>query len=65
MNIPEETLNEWLEVLKDKADTLYRDSRWNTGLAKEELFCEAEGIQSAVDYIVEKIEEMKNDNTDQ
>lgn len=59
MNIPEETLNEWLEVLKDKADTLYRDSRWSSGFTKEELFCEAEGIQSAVDYIVEKIEEMK------
>lgn len=60
MNIPESTLNGWLEALKDKADMLYRDSRRNTGLAKEELYCEAEGVQSAVKYIVKKLVEMKN-----
>lgn len=61
MNIPESTLNEWLEVLKDKADMLYRDSTRNYGLPKEELFCEAEGVQSAVEYIVKKLVEMKNE----
>jgi hypothetical protein len=65
VNIPEATLNEWLETLKDKADGLYRDSRWNSGITKEELFCEAEGIIDTVDYILGKIKELKNGYTNQ
>lgn len=65
MNIPESILNGWLEALKDKADALYRDSRWNSGITKEELFCEAEGINDTVDYILGKIRELKNDITNQ
>lgn len=65
MNIPESILNGWLDTLKDKADALYRDSRWNSGGAKEELFCEAEGISDTVDYILGKIGELKNGYTDQ
>lgn len=65
MNIPESILNGWLEALKDKADALYRDSRWNSGITKEELFCEAEGINDTVDYILGKIRELKDDNTNQ
>ena len=65
MNIPESILNEWLDALKDKANDLYRESRWSSGFAKEELFCEAEGISDTVDYILGKIKELKNDHTDQ
>ncbi len=65
MYIPESTLNGWLETLKDKANALYRESRWSSGGAKEELFCEAEGINDTVDYILGKIEELRHDNTNQ
>lgn len=65
MDIPESTINEWLETLKDKANDLYRESRWSSGIAKEELFCEAEGIKDTVDYILGKIGELKDDNTNQ
>lgn len=65
MNIPESILNGWLDTLKDKANGLYRESRWSSGGAKEELFCEAEGISDTVDYILGKIGELKDDNTNQ
>lgn len=65
MNIPETTLNGWLETLKDSADCLYRDSRLNSGITKVEMSSEAEGIESAVYYILKKIRELKHDNQNQ
>lgn len=65
MNIPEATINEWLEALKDSADCLYRDSRLNGGVVKEQMSSEAEGIESAVYYIYRKLRELKNDITNQ
>lgn len=65
MNVPESTLNAWLEALKDSADCLYRDSRLNTGLTKVEMSSEAVGIEEAVGYIVKKLGELKNVNTNQ
>lgn len=65
MNIPEATINKWLESLKDSADCLYRDSRLNTGITKVEMSSEAEGIESAVYYIRRKLRELKNDITNQ
>lgn len=62
MNIPETTLHGWLESLKDSADCLYRDSQLNSGITKEEMQSEAEGIESAVYYISRKIREMKDAN---
>lgn len=59
MNIPEATINEWLEALKDSADCLYRDSRLNTGIVKAEMLNEAVGIEEAVGYIVKKLGELK------
>lgn len=61
MNIPESTLNEWLDALKDSADSLYRDSRLNAGITKVEMSSEATGIEEAVGYIVKKLGELKND----
>lgn len=65
MNIPESILKEWLDAMKDKANALYRESRWSSGIAKEALFCEAEGINDTVDDILGKIEELKHDHTNQ
>lgn len=59
MNIPEATINKWLESLKDSADDLYRDSRLNGGVVKEQMSSEAEGIESAVYYIHRKLRELK------
>lgn len=59
MNIPESTLNEWLEALKDSADALYRDSQLNDELTNLEMSSEAEGIDGAVYYIRKKIRELK------
>lgn len=59
MNIPEATLNAWLEALKDSADCRYRDSRLNTGITKVEMSSEAVGIEEAVGYIVKKLGELK------
>lgn len=65
MNIPEATINKWLESLKDSADDLYRDSRLNGGVVKEQMSSEAEGIENAVYYIRRKLRELKNDITNQ
>lgn len=65
MNIPESALNGWLEVLKDSADCLYRDSRLNSGITKVEMQSEAEGIEGTVCYILKKIRELKHDNQNQ
>lgn len=65
MNISEATINEWLAALKDSADDLYRDSRLNGGVVKEQMSSEAEGIESAVYYIRRKLRELKNDITNQ
>ena len=65
MDIPVEVITEWLDSLKCGASLLYRDSRLNSGLTKEEMQSEAEGIKSAVYYISRKIREMKDANQNQ
>lgn len=57
MYIHKQNLQGWLDDLKDQADCLYRDARLNSGLIKDQMHSEAEGIESAVYYIRRKIKE--------